>query len=185
MTPRPADVVREQGELLAVSHGVRLASVCVKCATRDGVASRLEMMQAQPRWTWLLYLTGVIGVVLLAFLQRTAGVALPLCRACDARWRKVVRRRSRTTLMVVPVSLLVCGALVADAKGRLPSGAGSWLALGLATGWAVLYAAAQLAGGNHLVTAASVDRSFAFLRGVHPDARRALVAEAGAVRRER
>jgi hypothetical protein len=179
-----ADIVREEGELLAVSHGARLGAVCVKCGTRDGVVTRFEVLHAQRPWAWLWYFTGVLGIVVLSFLQRTGGVSLPLCAACDARWRRVVRRRSLTTLSVIPVTLLAGVALAAEARGRLPDGAGSWLALALAAVWTAAFLAVHVGKSRRAtVTAAGITGDLIFLRGVHPAARRELVAEAVAVRR--
>jgi len=183
LRPATAELVRLEGDLLAVSHGARLASVCVKCATRDDVVRRLEVMHAQRPWMWLFYLTGVLGIVILSFLQRTGGVLLPICTACDARWRRAVRVRSLTTLAIIPVSVAAIGALAAEARGRLPNGAGAWIALALAAAWTAAYVAVHAGKSRRaMVTAASIDRSLIFLRGVHPDARRELVAEATAVR---
>jgi hypothetical protein len=192
-------VVREEGELLVVSHGARLGGACVKCAAGDALGTRFEVLHRARPWTWLLVSAGVIGIVLIWFLQltagaivivliaclqRTAGVVLPVCRACDARWRRAVRVRSWVALSLVPISLAVMGAFAVEARGGLPPGTGGWIAAALALSWAAAFVATRFGKSQRLtVTAASIDRELLFLRGIHPDARRAIVAESGAVRR--
>jgi hypothetical protein len=182
--PKRPDVVREDGDLLVVSHGARLGGACVTCAAGDGLLVRFELLHHARPWTWLLLPTGALGIVLMSLLQRTAGVMLPVCRDCDARWRRAVRVRSWVALSLLPVSFVAMGAFYAEARGCLPSGAGGWIALGLTFAWAAAYLAARYGRSRHLVvTPASIDRELLHLRGVHPDARRAIVAASRAVRR--
>jgi hypothetical protein len=180
-------VVREDGDLLVVSHGARLPDVCVRCGARDDIVRRLEVMHHARPWTWLLLCLGVLGVVAFSLLQRSAGVVLPICIVCDARWRRIVRLRNWATLAMLPISLLAFGAFAAEARGVLPAGGGGGalaVLFALVAAWAALMAALRLGKGRGLtVTAASIDRDFLFLRGVPAEARRALVADAAAVRR--
>jgi hypothetical protein len=117
-------------------------------------------------------------------LQRTAGVFLPVCPACDARLRRAARVRSWVSLSLVPISFLAMGALAAEARGWLSQGAGAWTGGALALAWAAAYVTVRLRDtGRPGVTAASIEREVLSLRGVHPDARRAIVAESVALRR--
>ena len=146
----------------------------MKCAARDGVTHRLVVLQKQRRWSWLLWATGALGVIVLSFLQRTAGVMLPLCPACDGRWRRAVRARSLTALSFVPLSFLALGSFIAEARGSLPEHVAGWLSLALLIAWIATFVAVRATTERDLVTAAAIDRDSLSLRGVHPQARRAL-----------
>lgn len=175
--PARHGVVREEGELLVVSPGVHLAGACVKCAAQDGVRARFEVMHHAPSWTYLLLGLGPLGIIAAAFLQRSGGVTLPICEPCDSRWRRATRLRSRVTLALMPITMLVLGGFVAEARGVLPAAGGGWVTVGLAVVWTAAFIAVHLGKGRTtMVTAGAIDRELIFLRGVHPDARRALVA---------
>jgi hypothetical protein len=170
-------IVREESEMLVVSQGAHLAGVCVKCGTSEAIRPRFEVLQHAPSWTYALLPLGPLGIIAAAFLQRSGGVTLPICPACDERWRRAARRRSRVTLVLMPLTAAMVGAFVAEARGVLPEGAGAWVALVLVLVWVAAFAAVRLGKGRlAMVTAAGIDREILLLRGVHPDARRALVA---------
>lgn len=192
---RPAAIVREEGELLLVSHGVRLGDVCLKCAAREGIVRRFEVMRYRPFWPAVglagslcvcgylasLMLTAllpfdfwklVIGLVCFAIFWRGwrhGALDLPLCQACNARWRGGERARLLAALAIVPV--LVVSAAFEGHSVRL--------AYGLLTLWIAGVVAVHMGTWrNRTVGAKAIDDELIFLRGVHPDARRALVADA-------
>jgi len=75
------------------------------------------------------------------------------------------------------------GAFFAEARGWLPAGAGGWVGLALALVWAAAYADARVRTGRRWrVTAVRIERDLLWLRGVHPDAARAIVADAQVLR---
>jgi hypothetical protein len=193
--PAVAPIVREEGEFLLVSHGARLADVCVKCGAREGILRRFELMRYRPFWPAVgLALSLGIGWYVASFILtllvpfdfwrfifalvcfaifwrgwRYGALDLPLCPACSARWRGVVRARFLATLAIIPVLVLsaiarstqVASALVAVwVLGLVVVNTGTWR--------------------KRTVGAKAIHDQLIFLRGVHPDARRALVVEATA-----
>ncbi|HEX8795866.1 MAG TPA: hypothetical protein VF765_33180 [Polyangiaceae bacterium] len=192
---RPAAIVREEGDLLLVSHGVRLGDVCLKCAAREGIVRRFEVMRYRPFWPAVglaaclcicgylaaLMLTALlpfefwkllVGLVCFAIFWRGwrhGALDLPLCRACNARWRGGERARLLAGLAIVPVL-----ALSAAFGGHSASLAWAFVML-----WLVgLLAVHMGTWRNRTVGAKAIHDQLIFLRGVHPDARRALVADA-------
>lgn len=167
--------VHEEGTLLVVSLGARLAPVCVKCGARDGIAVRSETMTWVRPWMWALLATGALGVVIISLAQRPAVVNLPLCTACDARWRRVARTRTLVTFAVLPITIVAPFVLIA-----LPWAVAGPITLALFVAWAGAYAAVHLSPQmkDATVWPARIDRGSTHLRGVHPDARRALAAAA-------
>jgi hypothetical protein len=181
-----AQVVRQEGELLVVSHGARLGGACVKCATMPVARTRFELLEQPGQWWKYFFFAGLLWLLWL-FVEglrlREAGVFLPVCAECDARWQRAVRRRSRVALALVPVTFGAMGALFAEARGWLPAGAGGWVGLALALVWAVAYLDVRLRTGRRWrVTAVRIERDLIWLRGVHPDALPAMVANAHALR---
>jgi hypothetical protein len=200
-----APVVREEGELLLVSPGARLADVCVKCGAREGIVRRLEVMRYRPLWPavglalslcvcWYvasLILTALlpfdfwktlVGLVCFAIFWRGwrhAALSLPLCKACDARWRDVVRARFLVSIAILPVLVLSAIAIDLDAHRATLGGRSGLLALALVTAWAVAFVAVHVGKWRkRTVGAKAIHEQLVFLRDVHPDARRALVIEA-------
>jgi hypothetical protein len=211
---RSVTIVREEGELLLVSHGARLRDVCVKCATRDGMGRRFELMhhgvaralvvfalcfvastlvtivlslgllttlglESVTHWLSILGLT--ISVFVAGRRLRLAAVDLPICPTCDSKWRVVLRARRLATLSIVLVMVLPIAVHVAELRGRFPRGTARTIALGLALAWVGMLATFRVGKWrDRTVTAKAIHGELIFLRGVHPDARRALVAEAAA-----
>jgi hypothetical protein len=177
------DVVREEGDLLVVSHGARLGGACVRCAASGELRAHFELLHHGRRWSWLVLPTSLIGLLFPSLSRRAAGVFLPVCPACDAIWRRAARAHAWVVLSLVPVSFVAFGAFALEARGALPADAGAWITLALALAWTAGYVAAHIGRSRRLmVTAASIEREFLSLRGVHPDARRAIVAHSVALR---
>jgi hypothetical protein len=196
---RPEALVREEGDLLLVSHGAHLADVCVKCAARDGIVRRFVVMGYRPFWpavtlltslcfawyvvTFLLDVWWAVGALVCFVLfwrgWRYGALDLPLCPACDARWRGVVRARFLATLAIIPVLVASAFAVELDRPGTPFGGRSSQVALALVAAW-LLGLVAVYAGTlrTRTVGAKVILDQIIFLRGVHPDARRALVIEA-------
>jgi hypothetical protein len=198
-------LVREQDDLLLVCHGTRLADVCVKCASRERIVRRFVVMSYRRFWpaVWLLaglilarfVVTFVLTLVVpfdlwsgIGFLVcfavfwrgwRHGSLDLPVCPACDARWRAVVRARFLATLAIIPVLILSAIAADLDRPGSPFDGRKSQVAFALAAAW-LLGLIAVHAGTlrKRTVGARAIHDQLIFLRGVHPDARRALVVEA-------
>jgi hypothetical protein len=93
----------------------------------------------------------------------------------------VLRARRLTTLLIVPLTILPIVALDIEQHDRLPRGTAQWLSLALAVAWIAALIGARVGRlRDLLVTAKAINDEVIILRGVHPDARRALVAEAAA-----
>jgi hypothetical protein len=204
---RPTTVF-EEGELLLVSSGGRLADVCVKCATHHGVGRRLEVMPHgvwstiglslvwstaflvvvfPVAWVWpsggawLMALRFPLSVWIAGRRLRIGALNLPICGPCEARWKAVVRARQLATLGIVPVLLVTFLVYECEHRGRLPSGVGAQVALGLALVWvATLLALRRRIWRDRTVTSTAIEGELIYLRGVHADARLALRAEAAA-----
>jgi hypothetical protein len=200
-------IIREEGDLLLVSHGVRLGDVCLKCATREGVGRRFELMRHRDVWatvkragplivycgfasallTWLVpglpwgTLGGLIALVILARSWSYGAVDLPICAPCNARWRGVLRSRSLVMLSLVPLAVLSAIALDLDAHGARLQHMSSWLVSLAGLAWVAVLVALHMGKWRHrMIWARAIHPQLIFLRGVHPDARRALVVEAAA-----
>jgi hypothetical protein len=206
---RPSAIVREEGELLLVSHGARLADVCLKCASRAGIVRRFEVMRYRPFWPavglalslWIcwylasLLLTllvpfdfwrdlsrGIIGLVCFAIFWRGwryGALHLPLCSACNARWRGVARARFLATLAIVPALVLSAVAIDLDAHRGALGGRATQVAFALVAAWILgLIVVNTGSWRNRTVGAKAIHDQLIFLRGVHRDARRELIADA-------
>jgi hypothetical protein len=197
----PTAIVREQGDLLLVSHGARLADVCVKCASRDGVVRRFVVMGYRRFWpavclaaflafgwyvaTFLLNLRWLYGALVCFVIfsrgWRYGALDLPVCPPCNKRWRGVVRARFLATLAIVLVLVLSAIAVELDRPGSPFEGRSSQIACALVAAW-LLGLVAVYAGTlrRRTVGARAIHDQLIFLGGVHPDARRALVVEAAA-----
>jgi hypothetical protein len=145
----------------------------------------LSLGTGLPDW---LQLPAILVLVLVVGRKlRFGSVEVGVCAACDARWRGVLRARRLATLMVVPFTILPIVALDIEQHGRLPRGTAGWLSLALAVAWIAALVGVRVGRlRDLLVTAKAIHDQVIILRGVHPDARSALVAEtaaADAVRR--
>jgi hypothetical protein len=69
---------------LTVGQNIRLPSVCLKCASTQGLARRVETFDR--RWLFWGY---------------QAKIALPLCEPCDTRWRLAKRAKLLTLVGLV------------------------------------------------------------------------------------
>jgi hypothetical protein len=201
---RPPTTVIESGALLLVSNGGWLADVCVKCATSEGVGRRFEVMphgiwgaigvflacsavfQFGAFVVALVFSAGAVWVSLLGWLcsvwiggrwLRIGTLNLPICGSCDARWRAVVRVRRLASLGIVPVLVGTVVAYELEHRGRLPGGTGGLVTLGLVVAWgATLLALRRGPLQDRTVTSTAIERELICLRGVDPDARKALRA---------
>jgi hypothetical protein len=109
---------------------------------------------------------------------RYGALDLPICATCDARWRGVLRVRFLAWLALVPVG--VVAAVLVDWGAHGARGA-SWLGMALFIAWASAVAALYLRRWrDRTVSASGIHEQLIVLRGVHPDARQALVREAAA-----
>jgi hypothetical protein len=199
--------------VLLVSHYARLADVCVKCATREGIRRRFEVMRHRRVWatvglvallcfyglfasftlTLLVpftpwgWLTALVCVVVFARGWRYGAIELPICATCDARWRGVLRARFLMMLAIVPVGIAAAAVTDLGAHGTLLRGLSAWFAPSLIVVWATLLLLLYTGKWrNRTVSAKAIHNQLIFLRGVHPEARRTLVVEAvaaGGVRR--
>ncbi len=204
-TPRAPTTVLEDGSLLLVSDGGWLADVCVKCATLDGVGRRFEVMphgvasaivvfllcstafklaallvasalQSGEAWLWLLGSALSVWIAGYRWL-RIGTLSLPICGACDARWRAVVRARRLASLGILPVIVVSVVAYEFELRGRLPRGTGDLVTLALIFAWgAILLALRRGTWRDRTVTSTAIEGELICLRGVDAGARRALRA---------
>jgi hypothetical protein len=111
--PLPA-MPRVEGAYLVVPSHTPLPDVCVKCGvTHAPLARREQAFTYTPMWTIaLLLVSWVIGLIVMKMLQRDGRLSVPLCPACDARWRganlvKNLAAVGVVLLVVLPPILLV------------------------------------------------------------------------------
>jgi hypothetical protein len=203
--PRAPTTVLEDGGLLLVSNGGWLADVCVKCATFDGVGRRFEVMPhgiasaivvffacsaafklaalvvalalpAAAAWLWLL--GSALSVWIAGHRLRIGTLSLPICGACDARWRSVVRARQLASLGIVPVLAVPLVVYDLELGARLPRGTGGQVTLALVVAWGATLLALRTTWRERTVTSTRIEGELIYLRGVDAGARRALRAEA-------
>jgi hypothetical protein len=128
--------------------------------------------------------TGIVGLVCFAIFWRGwryGALDLPLCPACSARWRGVLRARFLATLAIIPVLVLSAIAIDLDVHRGVLGGHSTLVASALVTAWLLgLVAVNTGRWRKRTVGAKAIHDQLIFLRGVHPEARRALVVDAAA-----
>jgi hypothetical protein len=86
--PRSDGQVSVDGNALVVAKGATLADCCVKCGRRDDLKSRHAKFNWYPPWVFVFLLCNIIILAIAMQIVRKRGqVMLPICSACDARWK--------------------------------------------------------------------------------------------------
>lgn len=162
----PARAVGE--ELVVPLSSAQLPPICCKCGTLADVRGRLQKLTWSPRLAYLGLLLGVIpGVLVIAALQKSAVVVLPICAPCDARWSKALNRWSLAVATpFVLMCVAMCVILVLD-EGRTTA----WLHGGLSVFVVLLIVPAVTLTKYvrpHVMWASKIDDFAARLRGGSP-----------------
>lgn len=76
------------GRDLAVQKEASLPAVCVKCGAHDAPNRRNHQFVWTPPWVFVFFAVGpLIGAIVMVIVQKRGRLLLPLCTACEQRWR--------------------------------------------------------------------------------------------------
>lgn len=163
----PAGQAHLQGALLVVSKTASLPGVCLKCAGPPDLRRR-HVFQFTPPWVYaLLPFCGLIALVLMFALRKTAALEVPLCNLCNERWR------SGTLAFVIATVALFLSVLAFRAEGLRTGVVVFGVALAAFLG--VLLAFVR----PRVIRAVAIDDATLTLRGVSPAAAEAVVKALG------
>ncbi len=161
--------------MLVFARDALLPEACVKCGTQQQIGRRRKKYLFVP---WYGRLFGLVGHLM---TRRVADVDLPICQACDARFKRAKQAMwIASAVPVLGVALLFLG--VALDFGPLVGG-GFFLFIG---GWLVpllVYAAFAMKRMMPIVT--NIDEREIRLARVHPDAIQFYVRDLGGAPEER
>jgi len=86
--PAQAGGVWREGQLLVTNVPAVMLPHCLKCGVAaPDVVPRQKQFEWVPPWAKFLYAFGRLGNLILRFIQRVVTVAIPLCNACEDRWK--------------------------------------------------------------------------------------------------
>jgi len=86
--PAQAGGVWREGALLVTNVPAVMLPHCLKCGVAAAdVVPRQKQFEWVPPWAKFLYAFGRLGNIILRFIQRVVTVAIPLCNACEDRWK--------------------------------------------------------------------------------------------------
>jgi hypothetical protein len=82
---------RLEGDVLVVSKGAALRSVCLKCGKRDGIVRRDAKFQWTPMWARLSVVFCTLGgLIAILVTTKRGNLSVPLCVPCNRRWGQAV-----------------------------------------------------------------------------------------------
>lgn len=99
-------------EDLVVSKWAPLPDVCMKCGANGPVERRVRLFTYTPGWAFLTLFIGlIVGLIIISTIQVTGGLNVPLCAACDRRWRQADTLKTVALVALIGVALAVSVAL--------------------------------------------------------------------------
>jgi hypothetical protein len=158
------------GDDLIVTKEAPLPPVCVKCGTRDQIERRRQLFGWTPPWVFALIVINLLVAAIVQLIVRKKGyLSLPLCTACNARWRAA-------RLVAVLSGLGIVFGLIAGLVLliREPVAGLIMIVLALAAPVALLVTFCRV----RLLRARKVDEQTITLIGVHDAAKLAIVEAA-------
>lgn len=158
-----------EGSTLVVSKEALLPDICVKCAAPSRVRRTQRFVFTPPWVIVVMVLSFLIGAIVAMIVQKRGTLHLPLCDACQHRWKKA-NWQVAAALFAIPLSVML-GFLVAGSSENVGTIVVALLLASL-VGLIVVAVVQQ----NVRVTSRKVDDRSITLRGVHPEAQRAIVA---------
>ena len=152
-----------------VPNGARLPDVCLKCGSHVLVGRRRHRFTWAPAWTYLAFVVGLIGALLVFRFQKKSSFEIPLCPACATRWDHANLALTGGALAILPYV-----SVIATASDSLSSDAARALfSFGLAA-WVGVFTTLATRRAQAIVSAARIDAGYTHLEGLHPAAVSAL-----------
>lgn len=164
-------VARVEGERVVLRNGMALPPVCLKCGVRQPVEWRKQKFVWSPQWTILLVLVSLLlGAIVALILQKRSEFQLPLCPACNTRWKQWNLLMVFTALAIIGIIPLtvVAGSFVSS--DSMPT----IVMVGI-FGWLIGIVFVAIARTKAIVLPKKIDKFETWLLGVHPEAIRVLV----------
>lgn len=157
---RAAYYARLEGEVLIVGRDTDFPSVCIKCASHQGVERRGAKFQWTPMWARMsVILCALGGLIAMAITTKRAALQLPLCRVCNKRW-SVARNTLIGGVVALVLSMLTL-RLGDDPQAFLPL-------IGVVIVGFLVVALAYVK--PRMLQVRKIDDQFIELKGCHPDA---------------
>jgi hypothetical protein len=161
----PGGAVSWDGKLLRVPKQFSFPRVCLKCASPEVHSRRTQRFAFTPTWARLLILVCMLGaLVAMALTTKRATLELPLCDACQARWR---RARTLSVLMGLAAVASIVGVVVASAGSNSDEGPVA-VALVIVVLVVAMAVAMRKLVSPRVLQAKHIDESYISLQGVHP-----------------
>ena len=159
--------LRAEGALLVVPNGAPLPPICLKCAATQPIEWRAQKFSWVPPWARMF------GALIQVFVVKRSRLNIPLCAACNRRWKMWTLLAALAWLPGVFL-LVVGGALSSmdlDDFGAVVAVLGGLLLVG----FIVVIVLRQ----KRIIGAAKIDKTHTWLRGVHAQALQATTGGAG------
>jgi hypothetical protein len=150
------------GPDLAVQKEAPLPSICMKCGVNDAPNRRNQQFVWTPPWVFIFFLVSpIIGAIIAVIVQKKGRLHLPLCHACNSRWKNGI------LLLVLAIVGLIAGLILGGvALGNdLPE-----LGVPLMISGFVALIAVAIMNRNRFLRVKKVDERMITLRQVHPNA---------------
>jgi hypothetical protein len=163
--------IRAEGKYLIFPLGTFLPDACVKC----GAGQPTALVRRRKNYVFVPWYGRLFGVIGALITRRRAAVELPLCVACDARYRSAVRALWMATGVPFLGVLLLFIGLWANVGAVVGGGFVLFLG-GLLAPLIVLFA---LFWRHRLPLTTKIDKSEITLLGVHPRAVEFFVSPGG------
>jgi hypothetical protein len=158
----PQALARLDADALVVPNGAAFPAVCVKCGARHGLGHRSVKFKFVPGWARLF------GPLIQLIVRKTSTFELPICPACNGRWRKW---NAFVWLSWAPTAILlgVCAAVAAADSYGAAVAVGTLAVLVFPVLWII----AMVVRRGARVGVRRIDAAHSWLVRVHPEAVRA------------
>jgi hypothetical protein len=153
-----------QGDVLVLQkHATALPAVCMKCGTTHDIQRRKAKFQWTPMWArMMIVLCTIGGAIAMLVTTKKAQLDIPLCAPCNARWGQAV---AAIIGGVVALVLAIVGI------GQLHEAGAVVFFVVLAAFIGLMLAFVK----PRMLQVQKIDDQNVELKGVHPEAARAIV----------
>jgi hypothetical protein len=152
-----------QGDVLVVQKQAALPPVCMKCGTQHDIQRRNAKFQWTPMWARMMVVFCTLGgAIAMLLTTKKAQLDVPLCAPCNARWGQAV---AAIVGGIVALVLSIFGI------GQLHEVGGVLFFVVLAAFIGLMLAFVK----PRMLQVHKIDEQNVELKGVHPEAARAIV----------
>lgn len=162
----PAPYAFVRGDELTLHGSAELPAMCCKCGCLDSLQAPTRELTYRPGWSYLFFFLGVLpGFLAVALTSKSATLPVPLCPACEARWRSATVLRAMLLVAALGVGFgTIAGGALLRSPEVVAAGVAAFFTLPLLVAVVLRITVVPRA----MVTAAEITSHAVTLRGLSP-----------------